>query len=277
MNQQELRYRLFKSSVAKIFFMAISFYSFVMIIKIYFLLNDYKAAWFVDAFYPYLTVNNGVLPTLKHVWVLLTHFFFEDNFFALLGNISWLFFFGLLLEEIRGEYSLVTFYILSGLATGIVVMSIATINPAYLPYKFYFGMQAPIAAIATAAIATNPKRRIFEQINGGLPIYAFGGFYIALQILKSYKAGIAPFAALLVALAIGFWYYKGLDILIYRLQDEIEKWIKGDKKPEVKRENPYAVVEVTQEKIDELLDKINTTGMESLTAQERKWLENFNR
>jgi TRAP-type C4-dicarboxylate transport system substrate-binding protein len=40
-------------------------------------------------------------------------------------------------------------------------------------------------------------------------------------------------------------------------------------------ENGYQVVQVSQNKIDEILDKINAKGIQSISAQEKEWLKNY--
>jgi membrane associated rhomboid family serine protease len=279
MISQDLKYKLIKSDVSKIFFIAISLFLFVLVIKVYFQLNDYKPAWFASTFYPYFGISNSVASSLQHFWVLLVHYFVEDDLRNLLSNTLWLYFFGFILEDIRGQNAVFAFYILSGIVTGIIVLICVGINPNYLPFQFYLGMKAPVMAIATATVATNPKRRVFESFNGGIPIYIVGILYVALTLASAGTAGIAPFMALVGGVMMGLLFHFGLDMQIYKWQQFLANIYNGDgknKKPSPKKNVGYKVINVSQDKIDELLDKINATGINSLTAQEREWLKNHN-
>jgi membrane associated rhomboid family serine protease len=279
MISQDLKYKLIKSDVSKIFFIAISLFLFVLVIKVYFQLNDYKPAWFASTFYPYFGISNSVTASLQHFWVLLIHYFVEDDLRNLLTNTLWLYFFGFILEDIRGQNSVFAFYIISGIVTGIIVLLCVGMNPNYLPFQFYLGMKAPVMAIATATVASNPKRKVFESFNGGIPIYIVGIVYVMLTMISAGTTGIAPFMALIGGVMMGVLFNFGLDIQIYNLQTFITNIYNGDgknKKKLPKKNIGYRVTNVSQDKIDELLDKINEQGINSLTAQEREWLKNHN-
>jgi membrane associated rhomboid family serine protease len=279
MISQDLKNKLIRSDVSKIFFIAISLFLFVLVIKVYFQLNDYKPAWFASTFYPYFGISNSVPASLQHFWVLLIHYFVEDDLRNLLTNTLWLYFFGFILEDIRGQNSVIAFYIISGIVTGIIVLICVGMNANYLPFQFYLGMKAPVMAIATATVASNPKRKVFESFNGGIPIYVVGIVYVVLTMLSAGTAGIAPFMALVGGVMMGVLFNFGLDIQIYKLQQFLTNIYNGDgknKKPQPKKKVGYRVINVSQDKIDELLDKINDKGINSLTAQEREWLKNHN-
>ncbi len=283
MNANDIRYRFFKSDVSKIFFITVGIFVFTLMIKVYFQLNDYKADWFASTFYPYFSLNSTVAGSLRHLWVLVVHFCFEENIGVLFSNILWLYFFGLILEDIRGTNSLLSLYFFAGFVSGICILACIALIPHSLPTGFYYGMRAPIMAIVAATVATNPQRRVFEALNGGIPIYVLGILYTLLTVVSSMQLGAAPLMGLLVAIGIGIWYHYGLDLLLLRAQDELTTLINGDKKKTFKNKiKPtqnlgFTVKEVSQQKIDELLDKINISGYNSLSAQEKQWLENYSK
>jgi membrane associated rhomboid family serine protease len=278
MISQELKYKLVKSDVSKIFFIAISLFLFVLVIKIYFQLNGNKNDWFEHTFYPYIGISNSVSNSMQHIWVLFIHFFVEQDIKDVISNILWLYFFGFILEDIRGANSVFTLFIIAGFFSGIVVLICVGINANFLPFQYYLGMKAPLMAIAAATIAINPHRKVFVSFNGGIPIYIVGVLFALLTMFTTLRAGVAPIMAEISGIMIGLLFYFGLDIQIYKLQELIKGVVSGDKKPSPKpkqNNNGYKIVSVSPAKIDELLDKINSQGINSLTAQEREWLKNY--
>jgi membrane associated rhomboid family serine protease len=277
MISQRLKNKLVHSDVSKIFFITVSLFLFVLVVKIYFLLNDYKQDWFAQTFYPFFGIKNNTQEALQHAWVFLSHFWIEGDFRDLLSNILWLYFFGFILEENSVEYTVFFLYIIAGIVGGLVVIACVQTNPQFLPKQFYLGMKAPLFAIATATVAMHPKRKVFESFNGGIPIYIVGIVFALLTSLSVANAGLAPMMAIVSGAMVGLLYRFGLDAQIEKWQAMIAAWQmrrEAAKKSnvEVKENIGYKVVEVSQEKIDELLDKINRSGMQSLTAQEKEWL-----
>jgi membrane associated rhomboid family serine protease len=276
MISQDLKSKLVNSDVSKIFFISISLFLFALVMKVYFQLNDFKPEWFAATFYPYFGISNSVVTSLQHIWVVFLHYFVEDDLRNLISSMMWLYFFGFILEDIRGKNAVFALFILAGIVSGIVVLICVGMNASYLPHQFYLGMKAPVMAIAAATIATNPQRRVFESFNGGIPIYIVGIIFTLLTVLSTMAHGIAPIMAIVAGMMIGILYHYGLDIQIYKAQDFITNLF--EKKQKVDKPTPpkgYKIVQVSQSKIDELLDKINEQGMNSLTAQEREWLKNY--
>ena len=278
MISQDLKSKLVNSDVSKIFFIAISLFLFALVMKVYFQLNDFKPAWFAATFFPYFGISNSVVTSLQHIWVVFIHFFVEDDLRNLISSMMWLYFFGFILEDIRGKNSVFALFILAGIVSGIVVLICVGMNPSYLPHQFYLGMKAPVMAIAAATIATNPQRKVFTTFNGGIPIYFVGIVFTLLTILSTLSHGIAPVLAIVVGMMIGILYNYGLDIQIYKAQDFLMNiFAKKNQQSTAPSAAPsgYKIVQVSQAKIDELLDKINEQGINSLTAQEKEWLKNY--
>jgi membrane associated rhomboid family serine protease len=278
MISQDLKNKLIHSDVSKIFFISISLFLFALVMKVYFQLNDFKPAWFAATFYPYFGISNSVVTSLQHAWVLLVHFFVEDDLRNLLSSMMWLYFFGFILEDIRGRNAVFALFIIAGIITGIVVLICVGMSASYLPHQFYLGMKAPVMAIAAATIATNPQRKVFTSFNGGIPIYIVGIVFTLLTILSTMSHGIAPVLAIVVGMMVGILYHYGLDLQIYKAQDFFTNLFnkKSHSHAQINKEPVgYRVTQVSQAKIDELLDKINDHGINSLTAQEREWLKNY--
>jgi membrane associated rhomboid family serine protease len=281
MIQQELKYRIVKSDATKIFILCMSMFLFVLLIKVYFQLNDFKPAWFAESYYPFFGISDSVSKTMQHGWVLLTHFLVEDDLLFLLTNSLWLYFFCLLLEESKPANTVFILFIISGILTGLVALILVGINPNFLPAKFYLGMKAPLMTIATAAILANPKRKVFESFNGGIPIAVAGVLFITLTLFVSYQSGLAAVVTIFSGIVVGIIFHYGLQKFVGKYADRLNDYqAKKDAKENENslytfEENGYQVVQVSQNKIDEILDKINAKGIQSISAQEKEWLKNY--
>jgi hypothetical protein len=205
----------------------------------------------------------------------------EDDLLFLLTNSLWLYFFGLLLEESKPANTVFILFIISGILTGLVALILVGINPNFLPAKFYLGMKAPLMTIATAAILANPKRKVFESFNGGIPIAVAGALFITLTLFVSYQSGLAAVVTIFSGIVVGIIFHYGLQKFVGKYADRLNDYqAKKDEKENENalytfEENGYQVVQVSQNKIDEILDKINAKGIQSISAQEKEWLKNY--
>ena len=152
------------------------------------------------------------------------------------------------------------------------------------------GAGAAVMAIAIATTTLAPDYRIFPMINGGIPLWVITLVYVAIDFatLTGFNAGIA--VAHLGAGVTGFFFIRQLrrgqdwsrwmNRLVDWLDDlfnpekkhaaktgEGKLFYKSDRKPFTKTSN------LSQQRIDAILDKINQHGYELLTDEEKEFLE----
>jgi hypothetical protein len=152
------------------------------------------------------------------------------------------------------------------------------------------GGGAAVMAVALATTTLAPDYRIFPQINGGLPLWVLTVVFVAIDFatIASTSGGMA--VAHLAGGAVGFIFIKqlgkGNDLGSWMI--DFIHWVDNLFNPEKKyntkspkdthyyktTEPPYKKTpNVTQQKLDEILDKINQQGYNMLTDDERSFLK----
>jgi membrane associated rhomboid family serine protease len=224
-------------------------------------------------------------------WQLFTYLFMHANFWHLFLNMLALWMFGMELENIWGSKKFLTYYLMCGVAAGLANLLIAPLFTAInIPTV---GASGAIYGVLVAFGMLFPDRPIFLYFL--LPIKAkyFVIIYIGIELLSvSDSSGIAHVAHLGGGL-MGFIY-----LLITR--NNVYDLFRFDKKPKVASPRPTNIYrnkyydkynsapeddvsdadyydkhgnsDISQEKVDEILDKISKEGYKNLTEEEKKIL-----
>jgi hypothetical protein len=152
------------------------------------------------------------------------------------------------------------------------------------------GAGAAVMAVAVATTTLAPDYRIFPLINGGIPLWVLMVIFVAIDFatLASSSAGMG--AAHLCGGAIGFLYIRqlrrGSDWGAWMIK--LVEWLDDLFSPEKKHRNTKSADKhfyqpgkkpfektpnLTQQKLDEILDKINQQGYQFLTDEEKAFLK----
>ena len=232
---------------------------------------------------------------LSRPWTPITYMFVHGDVFHLLFNMLGLFFFGPVLEERWGSNTFLRFYLLCGLG-GIVLSSLL----AFLdPFGAIIGASAAIYGIMVAFAYYWPDNPIY--IWGIFPVKAkwLVIFLVGMSLFFSVagsRSGTANLAHLGGAL-VGFGYLKSP--WAPAAYGEVHR--SGRKKPSRRRRGwrdllpgrrsrsvvlheeprpvapPAARPRRPDDDVDQILDKISAGGIESLTPEERRRLEEASR
>ncbi len=227
-------------------------------------------------------------------WTMLTYMFSHVSVWQILSNSLWLWAFGFILQELTGNKKLIPIYIYGGLAGGLIFIISNYIIPPLRPSvgsAVLLGGNAATMAVAVATTTLAPDFRFFKNLNGGIPIWVLTLIYILIDF-----AGIASLSAAfslshLAGAAAGF-------VFIYLLRKDIDgsiwmnnfyNWFMNlfnpDKKPNAANikekvfyntagRKPYKKTpNITPQRVDEILDKINQKGYHFLTDEEKNILK----
>lgn len=224
-------------------------------------------------------------------WQLVTYMFMHGGFGHLFFNMLALWMFGMELESSWGSRKFLLFYLVCGIGAGIANLLIAPL----------FGQAAPTVGASGAVFGVllafgllYPDRPIYLYFL--LPIKAkyFIAGYIGLELFYGVTGtsdGIAHVAHLGGA-AVGFLFIlidrgllpgRGLFEVFrgFRIGRKVEAGTGRRETPEVRDARFYDITsgrrmedgpDITQEVIDEILDKINREGYQSLTDEEKRVL-----
>jgi membrane associated rhomboid family serine protease len=236
--------------------------------------------------YPPLQWQFAFVPglTLVRPWTILTYMFMHGGFWHLFFNMIGLFFFGPPLEARWGSTEFIKFYLFCGLGGA--------------AFSFLFAFNYPVVGASAAvygimlAFAMNwPNMPIY--IWGILPIPAkyLVGVLVVMSLLSAFgdtASNIAHFAHIggfvfaLIYMKLLSGAGSGWGSLRRRLDRRRLSVVRGDddtrpqptpRQPE-KRRNPDPRL---LDELDRVLEKISTQGMSSLSAEERRLLDEVSR
>ena len=237
-------------------------------------------------------------PSLEKIstrpWVLLTYMFSHLGVWQLISSLLWLWSFGYILQDLTGNRKLIPIYLYGGFVGAVFFLLTNNIFPVlYQQLEVLPPMMGAGAALMAVAVATTtlaPDYRIFPMINGGIPLWVLTLIFAAIDYatIASSSAGMA--VAHLAGGAMGFIFIKqlgkGNDLGQWMI--DLLEWCDNLFNPEKKnfnkpqkdklyytsKEAPYKKVpNITQQKLDDILDKINQEGYHMLTDEEKSFLK----
>jgi membrane associated rhomboid family serine protease len=218
--------------------------------------------------------------SLIRPWTAVTYMFVHAGFFHLFFNMLILFFFGPPLEGMWGGREFLKFYLVCGLGAAAL--------------SYFFAFNAPIVGASGAiygvmiAFAMNwPNMHIY--IWGILPVKAkwMVAFLTAASILAlvgGTRDGVAHWAHL-GGFATGFIYLKfndqltsqvgQLKTLVSRRKKQVEKEVRTAES--AGRRAPKRDEDRVLDEVDRVLDKISTSGLQSLSEEELRLLDDVSK
>lgn len=238
--------------------------------------------------------------TLAHrPWTLLTYMFLHGRFWHLFFNMLCLFWFGkILLNYINGK-QLVGLYVFGGIMGGLMYMLCYNIFPYYAPMvdaSILLGASAAIMGITVAAAMHAPDMEIRLLFIGGVKLkwIACATILISLLGITGNNAGgqLSHIGGALAGYVYTILFRHGTDLNrpFTRLFDNIANLFRRTRKPQdssrqfhyqrptnINREHEanqqYSRHKAQRDAdIDAILDKIKSSGYQSLTDEEKRRL-----
>ncbi len=251
---------------------------------------NYSAIY--TAFLDKLQLPSSFTNYLYQPWALFTYFFIHDDFFHILFNMLFLYWFGSLIHEYLGNKRLINIYVLGGLLGGLVYMIAYNLIPYFktmVDNSLMMGASGAAFAVVVAAATLLPDYTFLLLFLGPVRIKYIALFYIVISVASSTGANAGGNIAHLGGALIGFIYIKqlrkGLDLgsPIAAVLDFVKSlFVEVPPTPQMKvthRSYTNAGYKPTQiysdeelpgeDEVDELLDKISKSGYESLTKEEK--------
>jgi membrane associated rhomboid family serine protease len=243
-----------------------------------------------------LPANLGQLASKP--WTIITHFITHADVWHVLGNMLWLWTFGYILQDLTGNRKIFPVFIYGALAGALAFILAYNFLPALKPQldtQVALGASAGVMGIAMAVTTLAPGFRIFPMLNGGIPVWVITVFYLIIDLAtipsRDNTGGhIAHLAGALMGFLYIYSFRKGRDWgawmnNFYDWFNDLFNPDKPKKGKSIKKElfyksetEPYQKKpNVTQQKVDEILDKINQAGYDSLTEEEKDVLKKASR
>ena len=231
---------------------------------------------------------------IERPWTLITYVFSDSagngHIFRILSNMLWLWAFGSVFQSTAGNDKVIPVYLYGGILGGLIFMLSGNLIPALRPVidsSALLGANTGTMAVAMATTVLVPRHRFFTQIRGGIPIWVVMAIYLFIDFAGTGSTNVAFKLSHLGGALAGF-----LFVVLLRQGYDAGSWMnrlysgfmnlftppKKTKRPFVRdkvfyntgNRSPYKKTSiVTQQRVDEILDKINQRGYHFLTEEEK--------
>lgn len=262
----------------------------------YFSYGDEGALMFHKDIFQWVTLPADLDKLLTRPWTILTHMFVHDtrNVWHILGNLLWLWAFGYILQDLTGNRKLIPIFFYGAMAGAIAYIASYNIIPPlkeHLPLAQAFGASAGVMAVAIGATALAPNYRIFQMLNGGIPIWVITILYLIIDLATIPEGNPGGHIAHIAGGGMGFLFVtmlqRGHDWGAW--MNNFFDWVNNLFNPDKPRKGKSAKTQlyykskvqpyrktsslITQQRIDEILDKIGQKGYNSLSEDEKELLK----
>lgn len=243
----------------------------------------------------FFSVSSDIKHNLTHPWVFVTSIFLHESFWHLLWNMLFLYWFGRIVGDLLGDRKVFPIYLLGGMVGCIVFWMSAQLLPYMQGYTGYaLGASAGVMAIVVTSgmIAPDYSMRLILLGDIRLKYIVFALVLLDLFALAgnsntgghfAHLGGVAMGWLFVSQLRAGNDWSEGVNNLL----DKVVNFFKGERIP-VARSKEAKIVKKTfsksepkqysedeiQERIDIILEKIKKTGYDSLSSEEKEFLNN---
>ena len=263
-------------------------------LKIVYFFSEVPADFFQHQIVDWFSLPASLEKLGSRPWVLFTYMFSHLGVWELISTLLWLWGFGYILQDLTGNSKLFPIYLYGGFVGAVFFLLTNNIFPVlalrvdYLPSMMGGGAAVMAVAVGTTTLA--PEYRIFPMINGGIPLWVLTLIFVAIDYATIASASGGMAVAHLAGGAMGFIFIKQLGkgndwggwmINLWHWGDNLFNPEKKDLGKSQKDKHYYKATEppykkipnLTQQKLDAILDKINQEGYHMLTDEEKSFLK----
>ncbi|MCP9612420.1 rhomboid family protein [Coprobacter tertius] len=238
--------------------------------------------------YDYLQLPSNPVELLHRPWTLITYMFLHKDFWHILFNMLWFYWFGQIFLSYFSEKQMGALYFLGGISGAILYLLAYN----FLPYfsgidARLMGASASVLAIVLATAVYVPDFKVNLLFLGAISLKYIAIITVLIDIfsITSSNAGghIAHLGGALLGIIFALQWKKGKDItrFINICIDKIVTVFKGrTARPKMKIKYKRAETDMEynarknaeMEEIDRILDKIKKSGYSALSSDEKKKL-----
>jgi membrane associated rhomboid family serine protease len=228
-------------------------------------------------------------------WTIFTSMFVHQNneVWKVFSNMFWLWSFGYILQDLTGGKKIIPVFVYGALGSVIVFVLAYNLLPSLQAQKAFASLGAANCGVMAVAIVTtlvSPGYRLFPMIGGGIPLWAITALYLITSFATISISDTGMLITLAAAALTGLLFVlslrRGYDWSEW--MNQFFEWItnlfnpdKPAKGKKLKDElfyrsasSPYSKTpRLTQDRVDQLLDKISQQGYESLNDEEKEILK----
>ncbi len=263
------------------------------VMRVFSFLLDVPDSSLTNTVVDYLALPANLDSLIARPWTLVTYMFLHLDFFHILFNMLWLFWFGKIFLEFLKARQLLWIYLLGGLSGGILYVVFYNVFPVFeksLDLSVALGASASVMAIVTAISVYVPGYTINMLFIGRVKIFYIALFLFVLDFFMIRGDNAGGHIAHIGGAIFGFSYIlisrKGMNfknVLNFKIIKNIFRGKSSRMRVEYKSGEPFTgrplsdeeynlIKAEHQRKIDVILDKISKSGYESLTSAEKDLL-----
>ncbi|MCB9074561.1 MAG: rhomboid family intramembrane serine protease [Chitinophagales bacterium] len=239
-------------------------------------------------------------------WGILTYQFTHIGFMHILFNMLWLYWFGMIVQDFIGRNKIVPLYLFGGFFGAVFFALITNLiqlaDPNFNLNGSMHGASAGVMAIVWAAATLSPNYEIRLLLLGNIKLKWIALAILVLDIIMLNDGNFGGHIAHIGGAFFGWLYitllrngndlthpfYDVIDFfksifkkkekmkVVYRKPQQQQKVYAGQEKKQQtnKKESEFSELNKRekQEKLDNILDKINSSGYDSLTSAEKEFL-----
>ncbi len=256
-------------------------------------LSHLREEKFYTNIFQWFAMPGDFMTFMTRPWTIVSSAFTQLDLFFLFSNMLWLWTYGFIFQDLTGNRSIIPLYLYGAIAGSVFYLISFAIFPQWkevIGTSYYFGSTSAIISIAIGATILSPGYRLFPMIRGGIPLWVLTVVFGVIDIfyLKTKPAWFFPhLGAALIGILFVQRLKKGDDWGEW--MNQFYEWIVNVFSPKKKRDGAKKVKQevyydsrgyrtfrrranLTQQRIDEILDKINQRGYEKLTEEEKELL-----
>ncbi|MCD8408327.1 rhomboid family intramembrane serine protease [Tenacibaculum dicentrarchi] len=277
-----LKYR-FKNAgiVEQLIYVNLAIYILVFITNIFQPNNNFIIEWFS------LPANFDEF--LSKPWTIITYGFLHAGFIHILSNLFALFYIGHFFKQYFTAKQLLNFYLLGTVFGGVIFMASYHFFPALqevVDTSILLGASAGISAIFIGIATYIPSYELKIPLIGFVKLWKLAGIWVALDVLQIPAGNLGGHLAHIGGALFGFLYVlkaSNKEIIVFNtLRKTVSKYFEKKEKPlktvyksgkkPTKTTFKKTQKSKNQQKIDTILDKISTSGYDTLTQTEKDFL-----
>ena len=268
------------------------FFKFVYVLYLFSYDQNIGKINYTESFTKNIALPSTFSGFVQKPWTLITHMFYHEDVWHIISNMLWLWGFGYIMQDLTGNRKIIPVFLYGGIAGGIAYLLAFNLIPAFRETPgFALGASAGIMAIAISTTMIAPGYRIFPMLNGGIPLWVLTMIFLIIDLATIPGVNSGGHIAHLAGAFAGFLFiytlrkgYDGSEWMnnLYDWFNSLFNPAKPHKKAKGNKHELYyksktqpftKTPNLTQQKIDEILDKINQKGYSHLTEEEKDLLK----
>lgn len=236
--------------------------------------NSFLMEWF--------SLSSSVDVFITRPWTIISYGFLHAGFLHILFNCLWLYFFGRLFLDYFTPKQLLNFYLLGTFFGGLAFLLSYNIFPLFENQigAPIVGASAAVSAIVIGLATHIPNYQLKLRFIGYVKVWHIAAFFIVMDLISLAGSNGGGHFSHLGGALFGFLYVRQAGNGKSTIFDAIGNLFKRKEKPlrtvhkSKKRTapTPKNVKSDTQQKIDEILDKISKSGYDALSKEEKEFL-----